>query len=113
MPKNLRFSTIAIEEREDPRPHYRVGVRGTVTSMQGSCDHTAGLLSEEVVITVHLSTNIGSDMAVIKEAASARALALLDTLVSACKGDFDAGAAARQDAVEPASEAPMPDAVDV
>lgn len=83
MPGTLRFSAISIEELEHPRPHYRVQVRGTITAMLGTCDHTAGLLPEDMVMTVRLSTDIGSDLAVIKQAAGARALTLLEALVRA------------------------------
>lgn len=81
--KTLRFCVLTVEELENPRPHYRVAVRGSVTAMPGSCDHTAGLLPEEVVMTVRLPTDVGTDMTIIKEAACQRAVALLDTLVKA------------------------------
>lgn len=93
MLKTLRFSTLAVQELQNPRPHYRVDISGSVTAMSGSCDYTAGLLPEEVVMTVRLPTDVGSDMAVIKEAACERALALLDMLVKA-----------QADAPEPASQ---------
>lgn len=81
MPTTLRLSAFAIEEVERPRPHYQVNVRGAVTAMRGVSDPTAGLLPEEIVMTVRLSTEIGSDLKVIKEAAERRALTLLETLV--------------------------------
>ena len=102
MLRTLSFSAVTIEELENPRPHYRVDVRGTVTAMSGSSDHTAGLLPEEVVMTVRLSTDIGSDLTTIKKAACERALILLDTLVKAHIGASKPGTrpAAKADAID-------------
>jgi hypothetical protein len=77
----LKISAYAVEEVEQPRPHYLVNLHGSVTAMQGLPDPTAGLLPDEVVMTVRLSTEIGSDLKVIKEAAEKRALLLLETLI--------------------------------
>jgi hypothetical protein len=81
VPTTLQLSAFAIEEIEQPRPHYRIDLRGAITAMRGASDPTVGLLPEEVVMTVRLPTDIGSDLKVIKKAAEKRALALLGTLV--------------------------------
>lgn len=83
VPKVLKLSAFIVEEQEYPRPHYRVDLRGAVTDMLGNPDPTAGLLPEELVMTVRLSTEIGSDLQVIKNAATKRAIMLLDRLVQA------------------------------
>ncbi|MEZ5934272.1 MAG: hypothetical protein R3F54_20500 [Alphaproteobacteria bacterium] len=44
-------------------------------------DPTAGLLPDEIVMTVRLPTDVGSDIEVIKAAARSRALTLLRKLV--------------------------------
>lgn len=99
MPKTLRLSAISVEELERPRPHYSVRVRGAVTSMHGISDPTAGLLPEDVVMTVRLSTDIGSDLVVIRKAACQRALVLLETLMHD-DDDIPDIAAARIDTVD-------------
>lgn len=80
--KILRFSAVSVEELENPRPHYSVKVHGAVTSTVGASDPAAGLLPEEVMMTVRLSTDVGSDLVAIRKAACQRALALLETLTS-------------------------------
>lgn len=85
MPRTVRFSAVAIENLEDPRPHYRVQVRGTVTGLLGAVDHTAGLLPEDVAMTVRLPTDIGSDLPIIREAAARRARKLLEILIESCR----------------------------
>ncbi len=81
VPTTLQLSAFAIEEVERPRPHYQVNLRGAITALCGVSDPTAGLLPEEVVMTVRLPTDIGSDLKVIREAAEKRALTLLETLI--------------------------------
>ena len=83
LPKTLRLSAVSVEELESPRPYYSVKVRGAVTPISCTSDPTAGLLPEEVEMTVRLSTDIGSDLVVIRKAACRRALLLLETLMSA------------------------------
>jgi hypothetical protein len=83
VPQTLRLAATIVEELEHPRPHYRVDVRGAVTAISGISDPTAGLLPDEVVMTVHVPADVGSDLIIIKQAAKRRALALLETLVEA------------------------------
>ena len=82
MPKTLRLTAVSVEEVESPRPHYSVKVRGAVTPTSWATDPAAGLLPEEVVMTVRLPIDIGSDLVVIRKAACRRALALLETLMN-------------------------------
>ena len=95
MPQTLRFSVMAVEEIDQPRPHYRVEVRGRLTAEPDRQDPTLGLLPEEVVMTVRLPTDIGSDLAVIRRAACRRALSLLETLTAESLGGTDRRAPAK------------------
>ncbi|NJO37455.1 MAG: hypothetical protein HC871_07325 [Rhizobiales bacterium] len=81
MPKTLRLAATLIEELDQPRPHYRVAIRGAVTTITGTADPTAGLLPDEIVMTVRLPAHVGSDLGVIREAARQRALTLLQKLI--------------------------------
>lgn len=102
MPTTLQLSAFAIEEVDQPRPHYQVNLRGAVTAMRGVSDPTAGLLPEEVVMTVRLPTEIGSDLRVIREAAEKRALTLLETLID-CRSQAPATTSEAMPAGDPVS----------
>lgn len=83
------FSAIAVEEIDLPRPHYRVEVRAVLTAASGLQDPTLGLLPEDVVMTVRLPTDVGSDLVVIRRAACQRALILLENLTQNSRDMFD------------------------
>lgn len=64
---------VCVQESSVPRPHYRVTMKAAVP---GHPDLLPGLLRDEVTMTVCLPIDIGTDIEVVKRAATSR-LALL------------------------------------
>ncbi len=77
--------------------------------MNGTGDPTGGLLPEEVVMIVRLSTDVGTDLAMIKDAARQRAVAIMDRLVkSHAPMEGDHGMPEAGDDDRSAEQAPSP-----
>jgi hypothetical protein len=81
LPGTIRFEATQIEEIETPRPHYRVQLTSRLASHPATGSATVGLISDEIMVVVHLPTDIGTNLKVIKQAAIDHALGHIKMLL--------------------------------